>query len=175
MTQPAGDVFDAVRAEFDAPADFPPDVIAEAQAVGGEAAPPFRNEAAMPYLTVDRFGLVVRESICGDRPVPDWEPQGLPVMPEIMTSSDRLADSVAQECTDGITAATMWHRVGEVLGVSIVDVTTNRAPVQISNPPILAQVVGEGFGRRRGHGQLPRGRCCQAKRAVPGGWGMRQH
>jgi exoribonuclease R len=48
--------FDAVRAEFEVPVDFPPEVIAEAQAVAGAAALPERDETALPFLTIDPPG-----------------------------------------------------------------------------------------------------------------------
>jgi len=49
-------VFDAVRAELKVPGDFPPEVIAEAQAVAGAAAMPKRDETAVPFLTIDPPG-----------------------------------------------------------------------------------------------------------------------
>ena len=51
-----GQVFDAVRAELKVPGDFPPEVIAEAQAVAGAAALPERDETSVPFLTIDPPG-----------------------------------------------------------------------------------------------------------------------
>jgi hypothetical protein len=51
-----GHAFDAVRTELKVPQDFPPEVIAEEQAVAGEVALPARDETAVPFLTVVRKG-----------------------------------------------------------------------------------------------------------------------
>jgi len=106
-------------------------------------AAPYVHVSAPLRRLVDRFGLVVCESICRDVPVPGWVRQGLPVMPEIMTASDRLAEAVERACADAVTAATMRHRLGETFRGSIVDVTTSGGLVQISDPTILAPVQGE--------------------------------
>jgi len=63
---------------------------------------------------VDRFALLVCESVFRDVEVPDWVRQGLPVVPEIMTASDRGAS--VRRCTrSGDLAAPggsdlSWHR-----------------------------------------------------------------
>lgn len=105
-------------------------------------AAPYAHVTAPLRRLVDRFALVVCESICHDVPVPDWVRQGLPVMPEIMTASDRLADAVERTCADAVKAATLRHRVGETFRGSIVDVASDGALVQISDPTILAPVAG---------------------------------
>jgi len=51
-----GYVFDAVRAELKVPGDFPPEVIAEAQAVAGAASLPKRDETSVPFVTIDPPG-----------------------------------------------------------------------------------------------------------------------
>jgi len=91
---------------------------------------------------VDRFGLVVCESICRDTQVPDWVRQALPTLPEIMTDSDHLASAVEHACTDAVEAAALQHRVGETFRALIVDVTQHGGLVQISDPAILAPVDG---------------------------------
>jgi exoribonuclease R len=48
--------FDAVRAELKVPGDFPPDVLAEADAAAGSAELPQREETALPFLTIDPSG-----------------------------------------------------------------------------------------------------------------------
>jgi len=48
--------FDAVRAELKVPEDFPPEVLAQAQAVSGASALPRRDETAVPFLTIDPPG-----------------------------------------------------------------------------------------------------------------------
>lgn len=48
--------FDAVRAELKVPGDFPPEVLAEAEAALGAAELPERDETALPFLTIDPSG-----------------------------------------------------------------------------------------------------------------------
>jgi len=63
---------------------------------------------------VDRFGLFVCESICRDASVPDWVRRGLPVMPEIMTVSDRLSDASCEHAP----MPPMRQRMGETFRAS---------------------------------------------------------
>ena len=105
-------------------------------------AAPYAHVTAPLRRLVDRFGLVVCESICRDTPVPDWVRHALPALPEIMASSDQLANAVERECTDAVEAAALQHRVGEIFSASVVDVSQNGGLVQISEPPILARADG---------------------------------
>jgi VacB/RNase II family 3'-5' exoribonuclease len=105
-------------------------------------AAPYAHVTAPLRRLVDRFGLVVCESICRDTPVPDWVRHALPMVPEIMASSDQLANAVERECTDAVEAAALQHRVGETFRASVVDVSQNGCLVQISEPPILARADG---------------------------------
>jgi exoribonuclease R len=45
--------FDAVRAEFEVPAEFPPEVLSEAEASSASPSLPDRDETALPFLTID--------------------------------------------------------------------------------------------------------------------------
>jgi VacB/RNase II family 3'-5' exoribonuclease len=104
---------------------------------------PYAHVTAPLRRLVDRFGLVVCESICRDVPVPDWVRHALPAIPEIMTASDHLAYAVERACTNAVEAAALRHRVGETFRGSVIDVTKNGGLVQISSPTILASVDGE--------------------------------
>ena len=105
-------------------------------------AAPYAHVTAPLRRLVDRFGLVVCESICRDAPVPDWVRHALPTLPEIMTTSDQLASAVERACTDAVEAAALQHRVGETFRAAVVDITKNGGLVQISDPAILAPVDG---------------------------------
>jgi len=105
-------------------------------------AAPYAHVTAPLRRLVDRFGLVVCESICSDAPVPDWVRQALPTLPDVMAVSDHLAGAVERACTDAVEAATLQHRVGETFHASVVDVTRNGALVQITDPVILAHAEG---------------------------------
>ena len=105
-------------------------------------AAPYAQVTAPLRRLVDRFGLVVCESICRDAPVPDWVRRALPVLPGVMASSERLANAVERACTDAVEAAALAHRVGETFPASVVDVTRNGLLVQICDPVILAPADG---------------------------------
>jgi len=105
-------------------------------------AAPYAHVTAPLRRLVDRFGLIVCESICRDTPVPNWVRHALPTLPEIMTASERLANTMERACTDAVEAAAMQHRVGETFRASVVDITNSGGLVQLSEPAILAHADG---------------------------------
>ena len=105
-------------------------------------AAPYAHVTAPLRRLVDRFGLIICESICRGEPVPDWLRRALPTLPEIMNTSDHLANAMERECTDAVEAAAMQHRVGETFRAMVVDVTKNGGLVQVTDPAILAPVEG---------------------------------
>ena len=105
-------------------------------------AAPYAHVTAPLRRLVDRFGLVVCDSICNDIPVPDWVRSALPTLPEIMGASDYLASAVERACTDAVEAASLQDRIGERFHATVVDVGKNGGLVQISDPAILAPLVG---------------------------------
>ena len=105
-------------------------------------AAPYAHVTAPLRRLVDRFGLVICESICRDKPVPDWVRHALPALPEIMAASDHLANTMERACTDAVEAAAMQHRVGETFRASVIDVTGTGGLVQLSDPAILAHADG---------------------------------
>ncbi len=106
-------------------------------------AAPYAHVSAPVRRLVDRFTLVVCESICRDVPVPDWVLAGLPLLPGIMATSDVLADTVERAGAEAVAAATLRHRVGETFRGSVVDVAAGGALVQLSDPLMLVRAQGE--------------------------------
>jgi exoribonuclease R len=105
-------------------------------------AAPYAHVTAPLRRLVDRFVLVVCESICHDIPAPEWVVRALPTLPEIMSASDHLANAVERACTDAVEAAALQHRIGERFLGTVVDVGKNGGLVQISDPAILAPLAG---------------------------------
>jgi VacB/RNase II family 3'-5' exoribonuclease len=105
-------------------------------------AAPYAHVTAPLRRLVDRFGLVLCESLCRETPVPDWVRSAMPSLPQIMATSEQLANAVERTCTDAVEAAVLQHRVGQTFRGSVVDVTQNGGLVQISEPPILAHADG---------------------------------
>ena len=108
----------------------------------GAVAAPYAHVTAPLRRLVDRFGLVICDSICRGQPVPDWVRQALPTLPEIMSASEHLAHAMERACTDAVEAAAMQHRVGEVFHGMVVDLSAGGGLVQLSEPAILAPVEG---------------------------------
>ncbi|WP_426561094.1 RNB domain-containing ribonuclease [Angustibacter sp. McL0619] len=94
---------------------------------------------------VDRFGLVVCEALCRDKPVPGWVREGLEALPALMNSSDQQANRLDHACTDAVEAAVLAPRVGEAFEGVVVDLR-DKGPggiVQLRQPPVLAPVSGD--------------------------------
>lgn len=115
-----------------------PEVAAHA-AVAGE----YAHVTAPLRRLVDRFGLVICESLCRDADVPGWVREALPTLPEVMASSDRLAGDVERACTNAVEAAVLTPRVGELFDAVVVDLRDNGAGgvIQLLDPPVLAPVA----------------------------------
>jgi exoribonuclease R len=115
------------------------------QTMHAAVAAPYAHVTAPLRRLVDRFGLVVCESICRGVPVPDWARTALPTLPTVMGTSEQLAGALERACTDAVEAAVLQHRVGESFPASVVEVSQNGALVQITDPPILARAEGTSF------------------------------
>jgi exoribonuclease R len=62
---------------------------------------------------IDRFVLVICESLSNGRPVPDWAREALPSLPEIMAGSDQLASRMERMALDTVEAALLVNHVGQ--------------------------------------------------------------
>jgi exoribonuclease R len=93
---------------------------------------------------VDRFGLVVCESLCQDRPIPSWVVDALAQLPATMSRSDQLANRLERACTDAVEAAVLSPFVGDIFEGVVVDLR-DKPPagvVQLRQPPVVAPVEG---------------------------------
>ena len=94
---------------------------------------------------VDRFGLVICESICRGVDIPVWVREALPTLPGIMRDSDRLAGAVDRAGLDLAEALLLSGHQGQVFEGIVVD--TGRSGhddggglVQLLHPAVLARV-----------------------------------
>lgn len=108
-------------------------------------AAPYAHVTAPLRRLVDRFGLVICASLCADAEVPRWVREALPILPEVMAASDRLAGSVERACTDAVEVAVLRSRVGEVFDAVVVEVPEKGGggQVQLLDPPVLARAEGQ--------------------------------
>ncbi|PWJ25451.1 exoribonuclease R [Branchiibius hedensis] len=104
---------------------------------------PYAHVTAPLRRLVDRFGLVICESICAGRPVPDWARQSLPELPKIMAAGDQLAHKVDRMCTDAVEVAVMSHHVGDTFAATVVARTKTGVEVQLTDRPVIATLPGD--------------------------------
>ncbi len=92
---------------------------------------------------VDRFGLVVCESLASGSPVPQWVRDALPTLPEIMSRSDQVANAVGRACTDAVEVAELVGLVGRTLDGVVVDESETGVSVQLTELGIVAKATGK--------------------------------
>ncbi len=106
-------------------------------------AAPYAHVTAPLRRLVDRFGLVVCESLCSGSPVPGWVREALPALPDLMAQGDRRASAVERASTDAVEAAVLAGSVGRDFSGSVVDVTSKGMPVvQLLDPAVVGLAAG---------------------------------
>ena len=107
-------------------------------------AAPYAHVTAPLRRLVDRFGLAICEAVSSCAEVPAWAREALPSLPEIMATSDKVANGVERACADAVEAAALEDRVGEVFDAMVVDKREKGgAVVQIQDPAVLANAEGQ--------------------------------
>ena len=94
---------------------------------------------------VDRWGLVICEALCADRPVPSWVRESLVEIPSLMRASNQLASRIGSAAHDRVEAALLRDRVGEIFPAVVVEVRGDRARVQLADPAVTAQCPADGL------------------------------
>lgn len=106
-------------------------------------AAPYAHVTAPLRRLVDRFGLVVCESLARGAEVPGWAREALPLLPELMRSGGHQASAVERASTDAVEAAVMSAHVGQTFPAVVVEPGRKGAVVvQLSDPAILGQAQG---------------------------------
>ncbi len=93
---------------------------------------------------VDRFGLAVCAAVSAGEEVPAWAREALPGIPEVMKSSDQLANAVNRACVDATEAAVLRGRIGQDFDAVVVERTDKGAEVQLLDPAVVADAQGPG-------------------------------
>lgn len=106
-------------------------------------AAPYAHVTAPLRRLVDRFGLVVCESVSRGEPVPDWVRRALPELPEIMRASDQVAGKVERGSADAVEAALLSTHVGETFEATVVGRRDDAVTVQLARLPVLASCPGQ--------------------------------
>ncbi|MFI7587297.1 RNB domain-containing ribonuclease [Spongisporangium articulatum] len=107
-------------------------------------AAPYAHVTAPLRRLVDRFGLEAAYCVARGLDVPDWVRAGLPLLPEAMSTSERLAGEVDRRCVDVVEAALLEGRVGESFPAVVVeaDKDGDGGRVQLVEPPVVARCTG---------------------------------
>lgn len=114
------------------------------QAEHAAVAAPYAHVTAPLRRLVDRFGLAICEALSSGAEVPGWAREALASLPEIMSTSDKVASGVERGCADAVEAAVLEDRVGEVFDAMVVDQREKGgAVVQIEDPAVLANADGQ--------------------------------
>ncbi|MFJ6079527.1 RNB domain-containing ribonuclease [Pseudarthrobacter sp. NPDC092419] len=110
---------------------------------------------------VDRFVLVICESLCSGGGVPDWARAALPLLPGIMAGSDQLANRMERMALDTVEAALLVNHVGQEFDAIVISGSRpskdNGGPsngkngngngasgiIQIAEPAVTARCAGE--------------------------------
>ena len=92
---------------------------------------------------VDRFGLVICESISRGDDVPGWVREALPTVPELMKESDRVAGAAERMCADAVEAAVLSPRVGQTFSAVVVDRDDRGLELQLLDVPVVARAKGK--------------------------------
>ena len=105
---------------------------------------PYAHVTAPLRRLVDRFALVVCESLCRGREIPDWVRTALPELPALMGDSDRRAGALERASLDAAEAIVLADRVGQQFEAVVVDVADDgdSALVQLLDPAVLAKADG---------------------------------
>lgn len=94
---------------------------------------------------VDRFALVVCESVCRGRDLPAWVRAALPELPAMMAASERRAGALERGSLDAAEAVVLVDRVGQTFPAVVVEVDDDGTSglVQLRDPAVLAPAVGD--------------------------------
>lgn len=103
---------------------------------------PYAHVTAPLRRLVDRFGLVLCESLSAGTEVPAWVREALPLLPQLMAQSDRRADAVSRACTDAVEAAELLGHVGSEVEGFVVDEHEKGCVVQLSDFAVVATARG---------------------------------
>ncbi len=113
------------------------------QPVHAAVANPYAHVTAPLRRLVDRFGLVICESLSAGAEIPPWVRAALPVLPEIMSTTDRRANAVTRACTDAVEAAELACHVGRHLEGYVVDDHPKGCVVQLTEVAVVHTAKGE--------------------------------
>ncbi|NJC69638.1 RNB domain-containing ribonuclease [Planosporangium thailandense] len=116
---------------------------APADAGHGAVAAPYAHVTAPLRRLADRYATEVCLALHAGVEAPEWTRQALPRLPEVMSSTDRVANAAERGAVDLLEAVLLQGRVGEVFEAAVLDV--DPALVALDEPPVRARCDGDGL------------------------------
>jgi len=122
-----------------------------ADPVHGAVAAPYAHVTAPLRRLADRYATEVCLALHSGVEVPDWAGRALPELPEVMSTTDHVANAAERGAVDLTEAVVLAGRVGEVFDAAVLDVNgagDRRAPggvVALDDPPVRARCEGDGL------------------------------
>lgn len=111
---------------------------------------PYAHVTAPLRRLADRFGTEVCLAICAGVDVPGWIRDALPLLGDIMHSSDRRASAADRAAIDLAEVWELTSRVGDTFAAVVVRADDDGGEVMLLEPPVVARCSGRG---------LPEGEC----------------
>lgn len=105
-------------------------------------AAPYAHATAPLRRLVDRFVLVVCESLANHREIPGWARTALPLLPSIMAASDNLAGRLDNETMSRVEAAILHSRIGDSFEATVLTSTPDGGQIQVDDPAVTAHCAG---------------------------------
>lgn len=101
-------------------------------------AAPYAHVTAPLRRLVDRWGLVVCESLVAGREVPGWARETLHELPALMGASTQRANRLEAASVALVEAAVLSDRVGDRFTVTVLEIRGENAVIQLARPAVTA-------------------------------------
>jgi exoribonuclease R len=116
---------------------------APADAGHGAVSAPYAHVTAPLRRLADRYATEVCLALHSGVEVPEWVRQALPKLPEVMSSTDRVASAAERGAVHLVEAVLLEGRVGEVFDAAVLD--ADPAVVVLDDPAVQARCEGDGL------------------------------
>jgi exoribonuclease R len=116
---------------------------APADAGHGAVGVPYAHVTAPLRRLADRYATEVCLALHSGAEVPEWTRQALPRLPEVMSSTGRVAGAAERGAVDLMEAVLLQGRVGEVFDAAVLDV--HPGVVALDDPAVQARCEGDGL------------------------------
>jgi exoribonuclease R len=116
---------------------------APADAGHGAVATPYAHVTAPLRRLADRYATEVCLALHSGGEVPGWVRQALPRLPEVMSSTGRVAGAAERGAVDLVEAVLLAGRAGEVFDAAVLDVAPG--VVALDDPAVRARCEGDGL------------------------------